>query len=121
MEIQGRTPSDTSFPRVPTQARARSRRSWRPQLGRARDYLFALAAVAAAVSVAALIEPMLPLANLSLVFMTAVLLVAVRTSAWLMELRLMEREILRNLNQGRSRGQIQKIRFLMADEPGPLP
>jgi predicted nucleic acid-binding Zn ribbon protein len=31
------------------------------------------------------------------------LVVAVRTSAWLMELRLMEREILRRLNEGRPR------------------
>lgn len=48
------------------------------------------------------------------------LLVAVRTSAWLMELRLMEREILRRLNEGRERGRIERIRFLMAgeDEPG---
>ena len=44
------------------------------------------------------------------------LLVAVRTSAWLMELRLMEREILRRLNEGRERGRIERIRFLMAGE-----
>jgi predicted nucleic acid-binding Zn ribbon protein len=44
------------------------------------------------------------------------LLVEVRTSAWLMELRMMERAILRNLNRDRSRGRIEKIRFLMADE-----
>jgi predicted nucleic acid-binding Zn ribbon protein len=44
------------------------------------------------------------------------LLVAVRTSAWLMELRLMEREILRRLNEGRERGLIERIRFLMAGE-----
>ncbi|HSJ32898.1 MAG TPA: DUF721 domain-containing protein [Longimicrobiales bacterium] len=51
------------------------------------------------------------------------LLVAVRTSAWLMELRLMEREILRRLNEGRERGRIERIRFLMAgeDEPGGQP
>jgi predicted nucleic acid-binding Zn ribbon protein len=47
------------------------------------------------------------------------LLVAVRTSAWLMELRLMEREILRRINEGRGRGRIQRIRFVMSDEaPG---
>jgi predicted nucleic acid-binding Zn ribbon protein len=47
------------------------------------------------------------------------LLVTVRTSTWLMELRLMEREILRRLNEGRERGRIERIRFLMAgdDEP----
>jgi predicted nucleic acid-binding Zn ribbon protein len=44
------------------------------------------------------------------------LLVAVRTSAWLMELRLMERDILRRLNEGRDRGRIERIRFLMAGE-----
>ena len=47
------------------------------------------------------------------------LLVAVRTSAWLMELRLMEREILRRLNEGRHRGRIERIRFLMAGEEDP--
>ncbi len=43
------------------------------------------------------------------------LIVAVRSSAWLMELKLMEPEILRRLNQGRERGRIEKIRFLMAE------
>jgi hypothetical protein len=33
-----------------------------------------------------------------------------------MELRLMEREILRRLNEGRERGRIERIRFLMAGE-----
>ena len=48
------------------------------------------------------------------------LLVAVRTSAWLMELKLMEREILRRVNEGRERGRIERIRFVMSgqeDEP----
>jgi predicted nucleic acid-binding Zn ribbon protein len=51
------------------------------------------------------------------------LLVAVRTSAWLMELRLMERDILRRLNEGRDRGRIERIRFLIAGEdvPGDAP
>lgn len=44
-----------------------------------------------------------------------VLIVAVRSSAWLSELKLMEREILRKLNEGRSRGRIQKIRFVMGE------
>jgi len=44
-----------------------------------------------------------------------VLVVAVRSSAWLSELKLMEREILRRLNEGRSKGRIQRIRFVMAD------
>jgi predicted nucleic acid-binding Zn ribbon protein len=43
------------------------------------------------------------------------LLVAVRSSAWLMELKLMEREILQRLNAGRTAGRIERIRFLMAD------
>lgn len=54
------------------------------------------------------------------------LLVAVRTSGWLMELRLMEREILRRLNEGRTRGRIERVRFVMEgaedrDEPEPKP
>ncbi|HLU25142.1 MAG TPA: DUF721 domain-containing protein [Longimicrobiales bacterium] len=43
-----------------------------------------------------------------------VLVVGVRSSAWLMELKLMESEILRRLNAGRERGRIEKIRFVMA-------
>lgn len=55
------------------------------------------------------------------------MLVAVRTSSWLMELRLMEREILRRINEGRQRGRIERIRFVMSgdedtpDEPDPRP
>ena len=44
-----------------------------------------------------------------------VLVVAVRSSAWLSELKLMEREIIRRLNEGRTKGRIQHIRFVMAD------
>jgi predicted nucleic acid-binding Zn ribbon protein len=47
---------------------------------------------------------------------SGVLFVAVRSSAWLMELKLMETEILRRLNQGRERGKIDKIRFVLAEE-----
>ena len=43
------------------------------------------------------------------------LFVAVRSSAWLMELRLMETEILQRLNEGRERGRIDKVRFVMSD------
>jgi predicted nucleic acid-binding Zn ribbon protein len=43
------------------------------------------------------------------------LVVAVRSSAWLMELKLMEREIVRRLNEGRARGRIEAIRFVMAE------
>ena len=42
-----------------------------------------------------------------------VLLVAVRSSAWLMELRMMERQILRTLNADARRGRIDGIRFVM--------
>ena len=42
-----------------------------------------------------------------------VLLVAVRSSAWLMELRMMERQILRTLNGDARRGRIDGIRFVM--------
>jgi predicted nucleic acid-binding Zn ribbon protein len=55
------------------------------------------------------------------------MLVAVRSSGWLMELKLMEREILRRINEGRSRGRIERIRFVMSgdeespDEPEPGP
>jgi predicted nucleic acid-binding Zn ribbon protein len=43
------------------------------------------------------------------------LFVSVRSSAWMMELKLMEAEILRRLNAGRKHGRIEKIRFLMAE------
>ncbi len=42
-----------------------------------------------------------------------VLVVAVRSSAWLSELKLMEREILRKVNAGKGRGRIAAIRFVM--------
>jgi predicted nucleic acid-binding Zn ribbon protein len=41
-----------------------------------------------------------------------VLFVGVRSSAWLMELRMMEVEIRRRLNEGRAKGRIQAIRFV---------
>jgi predicted nucleic acid-binding Zn ribbon protein len=46
------------------------------------------------------------------------LVVGVRSSAWLMELKLMEREIVKRLNEGRDRGRIQAIRFVMGDGAG---
>lgn len=48
-----------------------------------------------------------------------VLFVAVSSSAWLMELRLMEADIRRRLNEDRDRGRVDRIRFVMAggDEP----
>jgi predicted nucleic acid-binding Zn ribbon protein len=50
------------------------------------------------------------------------LLVAVRSSTWLMELRLMEREILGRINEGRQKGRVQRIRFVMTgDEDAPEP
>ncbi|MEX2281395.1 MAG: DUF721 domain-containing protein [Gemmatimonadota bacterium] len=42
--------------------------------------------------------------------------VGVRSSAWLMELKLMEGEIVGRLNRDRGRGKISKIRFLMLDQ-----
>lgn len=48
-----------------------------------------------------------------------VLLVAVRSSAWLMELRMMEADIRSRLNEGRKRGRIERIRFVMAGDDGP--
>jgi len=45
-----------------------------------------------------------------------VLFVGVTSSAWLMELRMMEADIRRRLNEGRSRGRIEKIRFVMEAE-----
>ena len=42
-----------------------------------------------------------------------VLVVGVRSSAWLAELKLMEREILKQLNAERRKGKITAIRFVM--------
>jgi predicted nucleic acid-binding Zn ribbon protein len=47
------------------------------------------------------------------------LIVAVRSSAWLAELHLIEREIVRRLNAGRPRGRIERIRFVMMDPAAP--
>lgn len=44
-----------------------------------------------------------------------VLFVAVRSSAWMMELKMMEREILRRLNEDRETGRIRAIRFVMGE------
>lgn len=66
---------------VPSRAAGvRRRRRWFRRLEPARYYAFALTAVAAATGIAAALEPLVPLASLSLVFLTAVLLVAVRTA-----------------------------------------
>jgi predicted nucleic acid-binding Zn ribbon protein len=43
------------------------------------------------------------------------LVVAVRSSAWLMELHMMERQIVRSVNAGRAAGRIDRIRFVMAN------
>jgi predicted nucleic acid-binding Zn ribbon protein len=43
------------------------------------------------------------------------LIVAVRSSAWLMELQMMEHRIRETLNEGKGRGRIQRIRFVMTD------
>lgn len=47
------------------------------------------------------------------------LVVAVRSSAWLMELQMMERAIRTALNEGRSKGRIARIRFVMDGGDGP--
>jgi len=44
------------------------------------------------------------------------LFVAVRSSAWMMELKMMEAEIVRRLNEGRPKGRIQRIRFFMGEQ-----
>lgn len=44
-----------------------------------------------------------------------VLVVAVRSSAWMNELKMMEREIIRQVNVGRAKGRIDKIRFQMSE------
>lgn len=41
------------------------------------------------------------------------LIVAVKSSAWMNELKMMEKEIVTRINAGRSRGRIDKIRFIM--------
>lgn len=48
------------------------------------------------------------------------LIVGVRSSAWLMELKLMEREIVRRLNEGRARGRIRRIQFVMLEGDGEI-
>lgn len=41
------------------------------------------------------------------------LVVGVRSSAWLTELKMMERDIISKVNAGRARGRIERIRFQM--------
>jgi predicted nucleic acid-binding Zn ribbon protein len=43
------------------------------------------------------------------------LIVGVRSSAWMSELKLMEKEIIRQVNAGRTKGRIEKIRFQMSE------
>lgn len=43
------------------------------------------------------------------------LVVGVRSSAWMNELKMMEKEIMSRINAGRSRGRIAKIRFQMSE------
>lgn len=45
------------------------------------------------------------------------LFVEVRSSAWLMELEMMERRILARINAGRRRGKFDKIIFRLSREP----
>jgi two-component system sensor histidine kinase KdpD len=66
---------------VPSRAALmRRRRRWFRRLEPVRYYVLVITIVAAASGVAAAIEPFVPLASLSLVYLTAVLLVAVRTA-----------------------------------------
>jgi predicted nucleic acid-binding Zn ribbon protein len=48
-----------------------------------------------------------------------ILVVAVESSAWLMELRLMEADIRRRLNEGREKGRVKGIRFVLANGEEP--
>ena len=47
----------------------------------------------------------------------ASLIVEVRSSAWLMELNLMKEEILRRVNEGREEALIEKIVFVLSEDP----
>jgi hypothetical protein len=45
------------------------------------------------------------------------MIVEVRSSSWLMELNLMKEDILRRVNEGRREALIEKIVFVLAEEP----
>jgi predicted nucleic acid-binding Zn ribbon protein len=47
----------------------------------------------------------------------ATLIVEVRSSAWLMELNLVKNEILQRVNEGRQEGLVEKIVFVLAEDP----
>jgi predicted nucleic acid-binding Zn ribbon protein len=47
----------------------------------------------------------------------ATLIVEVRSSAWLMELNLVKKEILRCVNEGRREGLVERIVFVLAEDP----
>lgn len=47
----------------------------------------------------------------------ATLIVEVRSSSWLMELNLMKDEILRRVNEGRTEARIEKIVFVLGEDP----
>ena len=49
-------------------------------------------------------------------FHRSTLFVEVRSSAWLMELEMMERRILARLNAGRARGKFDKLVFRLSQE-----
>ena len=50
-----------------------------------------------------------------------VLFVRVASSAWLSELKRLERDLLRRLNAGRSHGRFDRIVFTLGDAEGPRP
>lgn len=54
-------------------------------------------------------------------FDRATLFVEVRSSAWLMELRMMERKLLARLNEGREAAPYERIVFRLAGETTELP
>jgi len=47
----------------------------------------------------------------------ATLIVEVKSSAWLMELNLMKEELLRRVNEGREEALIEKIVFVLSEDP----
>ena len=47
----------------------------------------------------------------------ATLIVEVRSSSWLMELNFMKEEILRRVNEDRTEALIEKIVFVLAEDP----
>ena len=49
------------------------------------------------------------------------LIVEVRSSAWLMELNMMKREILSRINEGREHAPIERLVFVLGEKPTQTP